>query len=111
MSLVYNKSGQIGLTDDPALEATQYDILRSTVQARVSDPAMVDEYVAAYAQVAANLSMSIMEFVEMLNAQGTDYQQDIFMAAYLNDIRVANARIGVALDLGTPPWIKREIMP
>lgn len=94
---------------DTGLDANSYDLLRNLVQNRVEDPALVDEYVGAYAQVAVNLNMSIASFVELLKNQGSTAEQDIFLAGYLNQTRVANAKIGVMLNLNTPQHILREI--
>jgi hypothetical protein len=93
----------------PGLDANSYDLLKNLVQGRLEDPVLVDEYVGAYAQVANNLNMSIPAFVELLKNQGSAADQDIFLAAYLNQTRVANAKIGVTLNLNTPVHILREI--
>lgn len=92
-----------------SLDANQYELLRAQVSQRVTDPALVDEYLGAYVQVARELNMSITEFVELLNNQGSDYDQDVFLAGYLNRNRVANARLGVLITLTAPASIAREI--
>lgn len=94
---------------ETGLDANSYDILRNLVQNRVEDPELINEYVGAYAQVAINLNMSIPSFVELLRNQGSTAEQDIFLAGYLNQTRVANAKIGVILNLNTPQHILREI--
>lgn len=91
------------------LDANSYDLLKNLVQSRVEDPELINEYVGAYAQVANNLNMSISSFVELLKSQGSTAEQDIFLAGYLNQTRVANAKIGVMLNLNTPQHILREI--
>jgi hypothetical protein len=94
---------------DRGLDANSYDILKNLVESRVEEPELVDEYVGAYALVATNLNMSIASFAEFLRQQGSTAEQDIFLAGYLNQSRVANAKIGVGLNLNTPQHILREI--
>ena len=94
---------------DQSIEATQYDVLKNLIQSKVSDPLLWDEYAAAYIEIARTLNLSVTQFVELLRAQGSSYEQDAYLAAYLNQNRVANARIGIALDLSTPLYIRREI--
>lgn len=94
---------------ETGIDANSYDILRNLVQSRVEDPVLLDEFIGAYAQVAINLNMSIPSFVELLKSQGSTADQDIFLAAYLNQTRVANAKIGVTLNLNTPLHVRREI--
>ena len=108
MAEIFNARGQMGQLDQ-SIEATQYDVLKNLVQSKVSDPLLWDEYTAAYAEIARTLNMTVTQFVELLRAQGDDYQQDAYLAAYLNQNRVANARIGIALDLSTPTFVRREI--
>jgi hypothetical protein len=95
----------------PAIEATQYDALKNIVEARVSDPALQQEYIAAFAVIAQNLGLTTGQFAQVLREQGDSYEQDVFLAGYLNDSRVRNAKIGVALNLDTPEYIYREIRP
>lgn len=91
------------------LDANSYEILKNLVQERLEDKVLIDEYVGAYAQVANNLNMTINDFVALLRTQGSLVEQDIFLAGYLNQTRVANAKIGVILNLNTPQHILREI--
>ena len=108
MAEIFNARGQMGQLDQ-SVEATQYDVLKNLIQSKVSDPLLWDEYIAAYTEVARTLNLTVTQFVELLRAQGNDYQQDAYLAAYLNQNRVANARIGIALDLNTPVFVRREI--
>jgi hypothetical protein len=108
MAQIFNSSGQTGALDI-SIESTQYDVLKNLVQSKVSDPALWPEYIAAYTMIAQNLNISVGEFAELLRSQGSDYQQDAYLAAYMNQYRVANARIGIALDLSTPVHVLREI--
>lgn len=108
MSEIFNNRGQLGPID-VSIEATQYDMLKNLVQQRVEDPVLIEEYIAAFIQVAKNLNVTISEFVELLTKQGTQTEQDIFLAGYLNQTRVANAKIGVTLNLNTPLHVRREI--
>jgi hypothetical protein len=94
---------------DLGLDPNGYDLLKNLVQSKVEDAELVNEYIGAYAQVAVNLNMSIPAFVEFLQQQGTTAEQDIFLAGYLNQTRVANSKIGVLLNLNTPTHILREI--
>lgn len=105
---IFNDQGSLGPTDI-SIDANQYDLLKNIVQSKVEDPAIVDEYIGAYALIARNLNITITEFVELLRSQGSDYDQDIFLAAYLNQSRVSNAKIGVKLNLNTPEHVRREI--
>ena len=108
MAEIFNNRGELSQLD-VAIEANQYDILKNLVQSKVEDPALIDEYVGAYALIANNLNITITQFVELLRSQGTAAEQDIFLAAYMNQTRVANAKIGVLLNLNTPEHIRREI--
>lgn len=104
----FNSKGQLGpLTE--SIDANQYDALKSLVSKKVSDPALVEEYMGAYVMVAKQLNMSITEFCDVLKKQGSDYDQDVFLAGYLNRSRVANAKLGVLLTITAPPAILREI--
>lgn len=91
------------------ISPADYDFLRSIVEPRVQDPELVNEYVGAYIQVAAQLNLRPSAFAQLLQEQGSDLNQDLFLAGFLNQNRVANARLGVALDLSTPEHIRREI--
>jgi len=108
MAQIFNSQGQLGPIDT-SIEATQYDVLKNLIESKVSDPALWPEYIAAYVMIAQNLNLTVGAFVDLLRAQGSDYDQDAYLAAYMNQNRVANARIGIALDLSTPDYIRREI--
>jgi hypothetical protein len=105
---VINSRGQMGYLD-VAIEATQFDALKSIVESRVTDPELQKEYIYAFAVVAQNLNLTAGQFAEVLRQQGDSYDQDAFLAGYLNDNRVRNAKIGIALNLDTPDHILREI--
>lgn len=108
MADIYNATGQLGPIDE-GIDATQYEVLKNLIQSKVSEPALWNEYIAAYVEIARTLNMTVTEFTELVRSQGDDYQQDAYLAAYMNQNRVANARIGIALDLYTPIHIQREI--
>jgi hypothetical protein len=94
---------------DVSIEATQYDNLKSLVQTRVSDPELQKEYIAAFALVAKSLNLTVAQFADLMRQQGDSYEQDVWLAAYLNENRVSNAKLGVTLNLNTPISVLREI--
>lgn len=108
MSEIFNRKGQLDQIDI-SIDANQFDILKNFVQQRVEDTALIDEYIGAFALIARNLNVTVAEFVNLLKSQGSTAEQDIFLAGYLNQTRVANAKIGVMLNLNTPQHILREI--
>lgn len=108
MSTYFNSQGQTGPID-VAIEATQYDSLKSLVQDRVSDPELQKEYIAAFALVAKSLNLTAGQFADLIRRQGDSYEQDVWLAGYLNQNRVSNAKLGVALSLDTPLSVLREI--
>ena len=64
---------------------------------------------SAFALIAQTLDLTTAQFAELLRQQGDSYEQDAFLAGYLNDNRVRNAKLGIALNLDTPDYIYREI--
>lgn len=108
MNEYYNSQGQLGILDQ-GISPNDYDVLKSVVQPRVDDPELLNEYIGAYVMIARNLNLTVAQFADLLREQGSDYNQDVFLAGYLNQNRVSNAKIGVALSLDTPLHIRREI--
>lgn len=108
MSTYFNSQGQTGPID-VAIESTQFDALKSLVQTRVSDPELQKEYIAAFAIVAKSLNLTAGQFADLMRQQGDSYEQDVWLAGYLNQNRVSNSKLGVALNLNTPFSVQREI--
>jgi hypothetical protein len=94
---------------DNGIDPLAYEELKCIVASRVEDPVLLNEYIGAYAMVAQSLNMTIPLFVDLLRNLGGEFEQDAFLAGYLNQNRVANAKIGVLLELNTPFHVRREI--
>jgi len=94
---------------DNGIDPLAYEELKFIVSSRVEDPILLNEYIGAYAMVAQSLNLTIPQFVDLLRNLGGEFEQDAFLAGYLNQNRVANAKIGVLLELNTPFYVRREI--
>ena len=104
-----NNSGGIGLNTDVGVAPAEYDILTSFIKTKIEDIALLQDYVGAYLQVAQALNLHPSEFVKLLEQQGSDLAQDIFITGYLNELRYKNSKLGINLNLLTPVQILREI--
>jgi hypothetical protein len=92
-----------------SIEATEYDILKNIVESKISDPLLISEYLDAYVAVAQSVGLSLTQFSEILQSQGSNVNLDSTLIAYLNQGRVANARLGLSLSYSILPYIQREI--
>jgi len=91
--------------------ANVYDYIRAFALARASDPVIVDALVETYTMIAQGLGISPIQFVQRVQAQGNTFDQDLYLATYMNTVRAKNALIGVAGGRGTPYFVAREIQP
>ena len=108
MAIIYNTSGQIASSQ--GLDGNSFDYVRAYAANRLSDPILIDELVQSYVLIAQSLGISPVQFIQQVIAQGSSQAQDIYLAGYLNSIRVRNALLGVGNQMNTPPFIQREIL-
>lgn len=94
-----------------SLSANNYDYVRAFAASRASDPIIIDELIQAYTLIAASLNISVAAFVQSVQNQGNSRDQDLYLAARLNTVRVRNALIGVVSPQTTPVFVGREITP
>ena len=93
----------------PGVDSASYDYVRAFAATRSKDPAIIDEMVSAYIDIADVLEISPVEFIQQIKSYGTKAEQDIFLAGYLNQVRVKNALIGISLGFTAPFHVQREI--
>lgn len=93
----------------PSISADDYDIVFGFASNRVSDPALINELVGAYIEIAKQLNISPAEFVIKVKNQGSDFAQDVYLTYYMNSIRVKNAMFGVMAVQMPVESIAREI--
>lgn len=108
MAIIRNSSGQVA--SSPGLDGNSYDYVNAYAASRVSDPTLIAELVQTYVIISQSLGITPVQFIQQVQAQGSSQAQDIYLAGYLNSVRVRNALLGVGNGLGTPNFIQREIV-
>lgn len=111
MAIIYNSGTPTQTTTQQTLSGNSYDSVRAFAIQRASDPIIVDELIEAYVAIALSLNITPVQFIQLVESQGSSQQQDIYLASALNSIRVKNALLGIGLAKQTPNFIIREIQP
>ena len=92
-----------------AIERTNYDYGRAYAETQSTNSTIVDELEQAYVLISQNLGISVFQFIQLLQQQGTTTQQAVYLAAQLNNVRPRNALLGLPPNLNTPNFVSREI--
>ncbi len=92
-----------------SMNSNTYDYVQAFVKSRTNNPVIINELITAYTLIANNLGININQFLQLVESQGTTYEQDLYLANYLNTVRVKNSLLGVVRNVGTPLYIQREI--
>ena len=96
-------------TAQMAIERNGFDYGRAYAESQSNNPTVVSELEQSYVLIAQNLGVSVFEFIQLLQQQGTTIQQALYLAAQLNSVRPRNALLGLPPNLTTPNFISREI--
>ena len=96
-------------TKTTSIERNAYDYATAFAETQSSNSTIVSELVQAYILIAQNLGLTVYQFIQQLESQGTSQQQALYLAAQLNSVRPRNALLGVAPNSATPIFIAREI--
>lgn len=100
----------VSLTNNTnTISAGNYNLVQAFVSSRISDPIIMDQLVQAYTEIAASLNISVQEFIQLVQSQGSNRDQDLYLATLLNTVRASNALIGVGGTNTPPVFIAREI--
>ena len=86
-----------------SVERNGYDYARAYAESQSSNPTVINELIQAYTLISQNLGISVFQFIQKVQNQGTDQQQAIYLATQLNSCRPKNSLIGVAPIQITPP--------
>lgn len=93
-----------------AISGNTFDAVRAYAASQTSVPELVDELVQTYILVAQKLGITAVQFIQQIQEQGTTQAQQIYLASYLNSVRLRNALLGVSNNPGPPYFIQREIV-
>lgn len=91
------------------IERNSFDYATAYASSQSTNATIVSELVAAYNLIASNQGISVYQFLQSLENQGSAQQQAVYLTAQLNNVRPRNALIGVAPIQNTPVFITREI--
>jgi len=93
----------------PGIERNSFDYAQAYAATQSNNPTVVAELVEAYTVIAQNQGISVYDFLQLLLQKGSSYQQAVYLATQLNNVRVRNSFLGVIPTNNTPPFINREI--
>jgi hypothetical protein len=97
------------MTTSTSIERNSFDYARAYAESQSTNPTVVAELEQACVLIAQNLGISMFEFIQLMQQQGTSQQQALYLAAQLNSVRPRNALLGLPPNLNTPNFISREI--
>lgn len=110
MAIVISKNATANISGiSLGIERNNYDYALAFAQTQSNNQTIVQQLVQAYTLIAQNLGISVYQFIQQLQNQGTSTQQAIYLASQLNSVRPRNSLLGVGQNQNTPAFISREI--
>ncbi len=91
------------------VERNSFDYATAYARTQSNNSTIISELVQAYTLIAKNQGISVFQFLQTLQNQGSPKQQALYLASQLNNVRPRNALLGIAPSTNTPDFISREI--